>query len=71
MRLTPNMYLGQQMSVRWGTAQSAPFNASNGVKQGAVMSPTLFSVYLDVLLSRIENLGAGCLIGLDSFAAFA
>ena len=35
------------------------------------MSPTLFSVYLDVLLSRIQNLGVGCHIGLDSFAAFA
>ena len=71
MRLTLNMYLGQQTSVRWGTTQSAPFSVSNGVKQGGVLSPTLFSVYLDELLSRIKNSGAGCHIGLESFAAFA
>lgn len=35
----------------------------NGVKQGGVLSATLFCVYMDELLSRLENSGVGCYIG--------
>ena len=41
------------------------------VKQGGVLSPTLFTIYLDELLFRIRDSGTGCHIGLESFAAFA
>ena len=35
----------------------------NGVKQGGVLSPILFSIYFDELLKRIERTGIGCHIG--------
>ena len=33
---------------------------SNGVRQGGVLSPILFSVYLDGLLQKLADSGAGC-----------
>ena len=35
----------------------------NGVSQGAVASPTFFSIYLDDLFVILNNSGLGCRIG--------
>ena len=35
----------------------------NGVKQGRVLSPILFTVYTDNLLERLENIGVGFHMG--------
>ena len=39
------------------------FCISNGVRQGGVLSPTLFNMYIDVLLCNLEKQGIGCHIG--------
>ena len=39
------------------------FVAVNGVKQGGVLSPLLFCVYLDGLLSALSKSKVGCFIG--------
>ena len=36
---------------------------TNGVKQGGVLSPYLFSLYLDPLTNKIKNSGFGCHMG--------
>ena len=39
------LLFNQKLQVRWGGTVSNKFTASNGVKQGAILSPILFSVY--------------------------
>ena len=41
----------QYISVKLRNALSTPFTVSDGVRQGGVLSPVLFSIYLDKLLS--------------------
>ena len=48
------------MRVRWNSTFSELFSVSNGVKQGGVLSPILFSLYLDKLLVELRELGIGC-----------
>ena len=68
-RLLAFMYTNQTCSVRWGATncQSPSFNIYNGVKQGGVVSPQLFSLYLDTLLVQLADSGFGFHIG-NSFA---
>ena len=42
---------------------SEPFGVSNGVRQGEVLSPILFTVYLDELLHQLTSLDIGCHVG--------
>ena len=57
------MYTCQSLVVRWQEKSSQPFECRNGIKQGAVLSPILFCVYMDTLLERLRNSGVGCYIG--------
>ena len=51
------------MQIKWGKHFSEPFHVSNGVRQGGVLSPYLFAVYLDDLSNELNNFKAGCYIG--------
>ena len=37
-----------------------PIKMENGVKQGGVLSPTLFCIYFDELLRRLRETDVGC-----------
>jgi len=39
------------------------FLATNGVKQGGVLSPVIFSLYIDGLLVRLAKANVGCYVG--------
>ena len=63
LRLLINWYSLQEFRVRWGDCYSEPFGVSNGVRQGGVLSPVLFAVYLDGLLEELSESGVGCYWG--------
>ena len=57
------VYTNQKCKVRWRHCVSDFIDISNGVKQGGVLSPILFTLYIDVLLSRLKGSNVGCHIG--------
>ena len=57
------VYEQQQGWVKLGGKNSSPFRITNGTRQGSVISPVLFSVYLDDLLITLRKLQLGCHIG--------
>ena len=42
--------------------KSSVFSIKNGVRQGAVLSPTLFNIYIDDIQEKLNNSGFGCRI---------
>ena len=58
------MYSNQLCHVKWGDETSAWLSISNGVKQGGVISPLLFSLYIDELFLLLKQSGLGCHVGL-------
>ena len=55
----------QKAYVKLLDQRSDSFGITNGTRQGSVLSPALFSVYLDELLQELRQLGVGCYVGME------
>jgi hypothetical protein len=71
IRILIGLYTNNQVCVLWAGLTSDYFSTLNGVKQGAVVSPILFCIYIDDLLLRLKMSGVGCYIGDNFVGAFA
>ena len=60
IRLLFVMYCKQQANVRWNSHLSHVFPVKNGVKQGAVISPFLYYIYIDNLFKILRKRRNGC-----------
>ena len=61
VRLLMYWFQKQCFMVKWGHHISESFTVSNGVRQGGILSPIFFNVYMDEL-SGILNTKTGCCI---------
>ena len=69
IRLILDSYLRQTTCTKWKGCIYNNFSVKNGFKQGGVLSPLLFTVYFDELISRLKSSGLGCNIGDNYFGA--
>ena len=61
-------HLNMSCRVKWGDALSDEFNVPLGTKQGGIISPKFFSIYIDDMVKILRNLGVGCHV-LKAFVA--
>ena len=54
--------------VKWGTVYSEEFPIPLGMKQGGILSPKFFSIYIDDLIKLLRKKGIGCHV-LEMFVA--
>ena len=62
-RLILSMYRNQEVYVSWNGNKSSRFKTYNGVKQGAILSPLLFNLYIDKIFSTLRRKKVGCWLG--------
>lgn len=55
-------YRSQDVLIRWGSTLSNVFNVSNGVRQGSLLSPKLFTLYMNDLSVELNNSSTGCFL---------
>jgi len=73
IRLLGFWYSHQLMFVRWHNVDSEFFGIGNGVKQGGILSPYLFRVYIRdlikaVVVSKVGCCISGCYVNLLAYA---
>ena len=63
VRILFHVYQNSSSQVKWNNGVSNVFNVSNGVRQGAILSPILFNIYMDELIEKLCEEGNGCWVG--------
>ena len=60
-----------QCIVRWEGSHSQSFGIFRETKQGSILSPTSFNIFIDDLLKQLLSSGCGIRIDDDLFNSFA
>ena len=58
--LLVSWYRSQRLYVKWGSSLSIEFGMKNGIRQGSLLSPCLFNVYVDKLNLNLNEAKPGC-----------
>ena len=54
------LYLNMTCDCKWNRVKSRVFEIPSGTKQGGILSPDFFSLYIDDLISLLKASGFGC-----------
>ena len=49
--------------VKWNNSYSSSYSIKSGIRQGAILSPFLFSIYLDSIIVALKQADNGCHMG--------
>ena len=60
VKLLVKWYGSQLFHIRWGQFITSGFTVSNGVRQGGLLSPFLYNLYVDSLTVNLNSAGVGC-----------
>ena len=60
IRILKYWFTQQTFCVKWGSASSELFRVTNGLRQGGILSPVMFNVYLDCLSIKLAASKIGC-----------
>jgi len=54
--------------VKWGLVYSDYFSLSCGVRQGGVLSPCLFAIFINSVVDKVIESGLGCYLNMTCFS---
>jgi len=63
INILQNWFLKNSTTIKWHNVRSRDVPLMSGVKQGGILSPLLFTLYVNVILEKLEKSGLGCFIG--------
>ena len=63
VRILSYWYRHQTVCIWWAGILSDKFNVTNGVRQGEILSPYLFNLYMNDLSDRLLECNTGCMVG--------
>ena len=58
------LYSNQYISVKFNNIFSSKWKILNGVRQGGILSPFLFNIYIDDLIKHVSSSPVGCNLGI-------
>ena len=70
VRLLASWYSKLFCSVKWGNSFSNTFSLCQGVRQGGILSPVLFAVFVNSILTKLEKSNSGCYLKTIYFNSF-
>ena len=54
-----HLYLNMSCTVKWKTSKSEVFEVPTGTKQGGILSPSFFALYMHDLIDKLKSSGYG------------